>query len=331
MISIIIPTINDDELDTTLKHLLSTTEDYSDIEIIIVNDGGEFPICELQRVKLLNNGKNYGVGYSFDRGVEQAKGDIIVIMGGDVRPKHGWVEKVRNEVSRNPNTIGCATCVGINPTRMDLDDPRNFKRYGADLLFTVSKDDLPEKSPLRKRESYTALFKGKWKHGKESDTPYEIPCLMGAFYFTSKDYYMKIHGWDTQKNNLYTGHKYWSRLEPHLSLKSWLYGGGCTLYPDIEAGHIFARIPRVHRYRHGLRSQEWIWWNALWILETMILDEELRQKLYDFPNPELNLSRAKRLIKSHYGEIEKVRKRNEREFIYDHRIFTYKFNYDFNI
>jgi len=331
MISVLIPTINDTELGDTLKLLRETTEYSSDVEIIIINDGGDIPNCDLQNGKLINNGKNWGVGYSFDRGAKHAKGDIIIIMGSDVRPRHGWHKKVFNTVSNNPGILGCAVSVGLNPKRMNMEDKGCFRRYGADLLFTVSEDDLPEKSALRGKEGgYTALFKGKWKHGKENDSPYEIPCLMGAFYFTSKDYYFKLHGWDTEEGNPWCGHRYWSGLEPHISLKSWLHGGGCMLYPDIEAGHVFARLRRSRRYRHGLRSAEWMWWNSLWTLETMILDADLRKKLYDFPIPELNLGKAKKMIKDHYSEVERIRERNRQEFKYDHTIFTDRFGYEFN-
>lgn len=341
-ISVIIPFKNDEDLIFDVVRNLCEGIDPQKFEVIIVNDGSvhssgkfkpllikEFPY---PNVFVINNKHASGVGASFDRGVEASTGDIIVLMGADVFPRQGWYDKVRNEVLRNPNTLGGATCIGINSNRMNLDDERSFRRYGAELLFTVNKDDLPEYSPLREiRGGYTSLFKAKWMFAQMSREPYHIPCVLGAFYFTSRDYYRKLGGWDTQPGNRFRGHICWGHLEPYISLKSWLMGGGCTLYPDIEAGHVFSRITRKGIFTKGARSAEWQWWNACFINETQILDEGLRQRLYDSVLPELNFNVAKHMIKYNYNEIISVRKRNEGLFVNTPSIFTEKFKYRFRV
>jgi len=213
-----------------------------------------------------------------------------------------------------------------------MDDPKCFRRYGANLLFTVSNDDLPKDSALRlRRGGYTDLFKAKWLMGKQSDEPYEIPCVLGAFYFTSKAYYKKLGGWDTEPNNRHCGHARWGHLEAYISLKSWLVGGGCMLYPNIEAGHVFARVTIYNQWSKGGRSAEWMWWNALFMLETMIFDTELGHKLYTFVQPEFNFNIAKQMIRRNYETVVRIREVNRLKFKYDHTVFTEKFNYDFNI
>jgi len=215
---------------------------------------------------------------------------------------------------------------------MDINDPKCFKRYGADLLFFVTGDDLPLTSALRaRRGGFTDLFKAKWLMGKQKDEPYEIPCLLGAFYWTSKDYYRRLGGWDTMPGNMYCGHRQYGSLEPYISLKSWLMGGGCTLYPDIEAGHVFGRIDARNQFSKGVRSAEWMWWNKLFMLETMIFDQELRIKLYNFVLPELNFGVAKQMIKRNYQGARKVKEENRQKFINTHTIFTDKFDYNFDI
>jgi hypothetical protein len=215
---------------------------------------------------------------------------------------------------------------------MNLDDEKNFRRYGAELLFTVDENDLPTESSLRKRKGgYTSLFKAKWMNGKLSDEPYEIPCILGAFYFTSKDYYNKIHGWDTEAGKRYCGHHQWGSLEPYISLKSWLVGGGCTLYPDIEAGHVFSRIDKQHRFSKGVRSAEWMWWNSLFMAGTMILDDRLRLRLYNYVNPELNLNVARKMIMQHNDTILRIRERNRLKFKNTPEIFETKFGYKIKV
>jgi glycosyltransferase involved in cell wall biosynthesis len=329
MVSIIIPFINEfSEIESVLMNLL-TSCDINDTEIIVVNDGsrehsGKFHPLELSypNVKVINTPAQRGVGFSFDRWVELASGDIIILTASDVFPEIGWYEKVVDYVNQRPESIGCAVCVGSESGR---------KHYGADLLFTVGIDDLPPKSKLRQRRGgYTELFKGRWA-SKKSDEPYEISCLMGAFYFCKKEWYQKIHGFDTTVSNPWQGHRMWGSLEPYLSLKSWLYGGGCYLTPDIEAKHIFGRADKEHRWDKGKRSAEDRWWNALFILETMILDEKLRRKLSLFPNMELNLGVARQRIRENYKTIVDIRERNRAEFKYDHTIFTDKFGYKFDV
>jgi glycosyltransferase involved in cell wall biosynthesis len=338
-LSIIVPFKNEfDEIDGFLRSLQNTIP-AKDAEIIIVNDGsvfgsGKFRPLELSHpnVRVINNPVSFGVGYAFDRGVEQAQGEVLVLAGSDVYPRMGWYDKVMDAIKSNPNTLGCSTCVGLNMERLDLDNPKNFRRYGAELLFTVSEDDLPVYSPLRNMKGeYTSLFHAKWMFSQLSKEPYEIPCVLGAFYFTSKKYYELLGGFDTQPGNRYRGHIQWAHLEPYISLKSWLVGGGCTLYPDIEAGHVFARITKKDRFKKGVRSAEWMWRNALFILETQILDEELRRKLYKFLHYELNLGEAKKMISQHYKEVVDIRYRNSLMFINEPKIFTDKFGYKLRI
>ncbi len=351
MISVCITFKNDfEDIERTVKTLIETAKG-DDYEIVVYNDGSNYGtgkprdlVMDYPHLRVINFGRTYGVGYGFDRAVEHAKGEILVIMGADIFVREGWDEKVANAVQSNPNTLGCAVCIGLNPEKMDMNDPKCFKRYGADLLFFVGADDLPLTSPLRaRRGGYTELFKAKWLMGKKQDEPYEIPCLLGAFYFTSKDYYKRLGGWDTVPGNMYCGHRFWGHLEPYISLKSWLMGGGCTLYPDIEVGHVFARLveksivgrrrPRVRitQLDKGSRGEDWMHWNSLFMLETMIFDEELRQKLYKFMLPELNWSVAKQMIKRNYQGARRVREENRLKLKYDHRIFTERFDYDFDI
>jgi glycosyltransferase involved in cell wall biosynthesis len=326
MVSVVIPFRNDFEIiDKTIDNLLVGNTD--DLEIVVYNDGSFWP-CNKPReysslygnVKVINNSRNYGVGYAIDRAVEKASGDIIVICGSDTFPAVGWGQKVIEAVNSNPETIGCAVCVG--------DKSPYRKYYGADLLVTMDIEDLPKHSKTRvERPNYTNLFKAKWLNGKKQDEPYEIPCLLGAFYFTTKEYYMHIRGFDTKENIRFQGHMVYGHLEPFLSLKSWLVGGGCTLFPDIETSHVFERKERLHRFAKGVRGLDSMFWNVSWILETMVLDENMRKQIYDFLVPELNLNVARKRVKAYQSSILEVRKLNEQLFAHDLAWFMDKFQY----
>jgi glycosyltransferase involved in cell wall biosynthesis len=342
MISVIIPFKNDFSTIEGVLHNVYLGIQQDDLEIILVNDGSkhtntrfrpiepakDFSLRTQRYVKVINNPMGYGVGYSFDRGAEIARGDILVLMGADVFPRSGWDSKVKDAVQSNPNTLGCATCIGLNPDRKNLDDPKNKMRYGADLLFTYGPEDTPKGSGLRDIHNFSNLFRGRWRTDKVSDSPCDIPCLMGAFYFTSREYYRLLAGWDTRSGNHWRGHRAWGHLEPYISLKSWLVGGGCTLYPDIQAGHVFARITdRTKKWDGGVRNESDRYWNQLFMLETMIMDTDLQLKLNNFLKPRKNLGIARKWIKQHYDTIEQVRAANSLLFKNTPEIFTEKFGY----
>lgn len=312
-LSILIPFKNDfGEIEPVVQHVLDTAGS-DDIEIIVYNDGSfygdnkpRFLELNMPHTRVINSAYSYGVGYAFDRLVENAQSENILLMGDDIFAHEGWYTKVLNAINQRPNSIGCAVCVG--------DKPPYRKYYGADLIITMGNDDLPIGSKLRERKGgFTDIFRGRWAD-KKGDEPYEISSLMGACYFTTKSWYQTIGGFDTEIKNRYCGHRVWSHLEAHLSVKSYLCGGNCVLYPDIEATHIFNRLDKRHQSAKGGRSAEWFHWNAQWILETMVLNELTRNMIKDFMHRELNWNVAEQMIKRNKTTVEKYRELNRQRF-----------------
>jgi len=337
-VSVIIPCHNDtDLLSDVIVNLLETADD-SNFEIIVVNDGsisddGKFMrINSFYGAKVLNIPTQRGVGASFDAGVEACSGDIIVLMGSDVFTDKGWLQKVREGVMSCSSRITCTACVGVTPSDRDIHRDSRHVYYGADLLIEMGFEDLPE---ARQEEylharvpktTYTDLFRAKWRPFQESTELYEIPCLLGAFYFTTKEFYQKIHGWDTEAGKRFCGHSLYGHLESMLSLKAWLYGGSCYIDPTIKTGHIFGRINKKTAKSHRALKPSHQFFNALWIAHTMC-DASLRDKLINYLIPELNLNKAKTYIKRNYENVLKVRERNEREFVHDLFWYMDKFGY----
>jgi glycosyltransferase involved in cell wall biosynthesis len=312
---------------------LATTQNNLDYEVVVVNDGSVNPDnthkpFKYPNITIVNNKNQRGVGYCFDRGVEASSGDIIVLMGSDVFVRRKtWLNDVIDAVNNYPNTIGCAVSLGLHGNERDLDKEGINKRYGARLLVTLDKDDFPPDSEkIKKNPAHREIWEAKWINEKLSDEPYEIPCALGAFYFTTKAYYEKIGGWDTSPNNHFQGHMRYGGLEPFISLKSWLYGGGVTLFPNIEAGHVFSRRTRDNKYKIRSGKPSLHWWNRLWITETMVFDERLRKQIMNFCPPELNLNKAKSYIRQNYNTIIAFRERNENIFIHDFKWFCEKFD-----
>jgi len=318
MISVCIPCLNesDENLARVIKNLTEGCE-YDDMEIIVWNDGsvnddGSFrPMSSAsipwENKTVLNSTKRRGVGYGFDRCVEHALGDVIVLMGADTYPQRSWLKHVLNTVKSQ--SVGCGVSVGLQPGSYDINAEGLYERYGARIIYMVGIDDLPKSSPLRKDPYYKDILEAKWQ-SKQSDEPYEIPCVYGAFYWLTKEFYQKMHGWDTVEGEEWKGHKYWGCLEPAISLKAKVYGGRGVLYPDFRVGHIFGRIDDIFKVRSVRTDLKY--WNALWVAHTM-LDDAFRDEVLAFPKQCLNLSQAQGYIKKNWGKVQDARQRNKRE------------------
>ena len=89
LISIIIPVYNEEK---TIKIILDKVLKQNELnkEIIVINDfstDNTKSLIEdefLDKIKLINNDRNYGKGFSVKRGIEAASGDIILIQDGDL-------------------------------------------------------------------------------------------------------------------------------------------------------------------------------------------------------------------------------------------------------
>ena len=326
MISVIIPFRNDFELiNLVIDHLLVGAKK-KPLEVIVVNDGSIYPSnrfrpLELtqEAVRVINVPVSHGVGWCFDRGVEEAKGDVVILMGADVFPPltYDWYSRVEF-LCWKMNTVWCFPSVGVEEGN-DPTIPDGTIRYGAKLLVTVGVDDLPKSSKIRDAiPNYTSIFDGQWNRNNGGiDGTREIQCLMGAFYCTTKSFYQKIGGWDTRADNRFIGHRGWGTLEPYLSLKTWLSGGSVLLDDSFSVSHVFGRVNRSNRFTKGARSGEVMWWNKLFMLETMVHDASMKKKIYDFINPTKNYNTAKGDIKRHKDNVTEVRERNESLFVRD--------------
>ena len=252
-VSVIIAARDEEFLQNTLLSLTNMVVK-SLFEVIIIDDCSSNPVTIdsgfFPNVKVLRNKVQRGVGFCFDRGVSVAKGDIVVLMGSDVIVKDSsWILKVMKYVMDNPDSIGCSVCLSLDPEHLDPNKPANEKkRYGANLLPFLTTEDIPSDSEILKWNSYhIEIFEGQWRKDIPQDNVSEVPCIYGAFYFTTKQWYDAIHGWDFS-------HMRWGGLEPWISIKNWLYGGMCHVVHDLETGHIFEKSERMKPYKKTMEN-----------------------------------------------------------------------------
>jgi glycosyltransferase involved in cell wall biosynthesis len=215
-LSIIMPFLNEkEEPKLTIESILETSDDI-DFEIIVIDDNSDIN-CEIpkyNKIKSIKNKERIGVDGSRQLGVELANSNNIFIIDAHMRFNKGWMSKIIENINNESETIFCTTCVGLGYGNMDL-TKANSKYRGATFVISNCKNEILEP---------------KWKNNFNNGF-YEIPCILGANYGMSKEWFNHIHG--------LSGLKMWGSSELFLSLKTWLAGGKCKIDTDIEIGHKF--------------------------------------------------------------------------------------------
>jgi glycosyltransferase involved in cell wall biosynthesis len=307
-LSIIMPYLDDlDVLQVTMPRLLEGMPKEG-AELIIVDDGS-FTDLYVQdpRVKIIRHQTTKGVGLSFNHGVEMAQSCNIVLMGCDVIPQKGWYKTVVQDLNGGPPTIYCSVSSEFSDEVEPFSSSRT-SRYGANLLYTVTDEDLPDDRKKKDIHPYAKILQTKWNYDSAGGERFmDIQCLLGAFYWMKKEDFQKIHG--------FNGHQRWGSLEPMISIKARAHGMDLVLDKSLEAAHFYDR--EIHR---PVRA-DYIYYNMLFIASTMFSDA-LRDDLLDFllydtagtRRGRLNVNQAIKIIKRNYGLVQAERDYNNRHF-----------------
>ena len=110
MISIVIPNYNGEFL--LKKNLPKVFEALKGLfEVIVVDDGskdGSVVFLKKQKVKLIQNQRNMGFSSTVNKGVKEARGEIIVLLNTDVSPQKNFLDFVLPHF-KDPNifAVGC--------------------------------------------------------------------------------------------------------------------------------------------------------------------------------------------------------------------------------
>jgi len=285
-ITIVMPFLNEEEEPLqTLKSIRNTAPD--DLYEVIAIDDGSIAPPDLQGfpgVKYVKNTKRLGVDGSRQLGVNLAETPFIFIIDAHMRFKNDkWMERLLECMEREPYTAWCTTCVALGYGTMDM-DPNKGKYYGANMLFI----DPNAKKGRPARE----ILEPKWA-SKKNNVEYDIPCILGANYGFSKQWFNYIKG-------LY-GLKMWGTSEPFLSIKTWLAGGKCKIRTDIEIGHKFRKNAP---YRTGVSD---LVYNKIFLCKT-ILPKELGETLIECMPKDINYKKAIKSINGQFEAIESYRK-----------------------
>ena len=297
------------QLNDTLDSILSTSN-HDLYDIVVVSDGSTVPL-NLEKykdlVKHVKTKERGGVGAAFDEGFSAVSTPNVITMGSDIRfLENGYIEKMLDILEDNRKSLVCTTNIGINAERMDIHHPKSIRRHGARVLFFLKAEDLPKNTRLFKPgdprlPNYRNILEAKWI-SKQEGSLYEIPCILGAFYGMSSEWYGHIKG--------YWGHRYWGTLEPYISLKSWFAGGDCKMAVDIEVAHIFKQRPSHVTHVHDLL------YNKLFVSEALF-PPKIARVFIDFLGMNEHINRAKRMVLENRKKLKEVRDYHESIFTRD--------------
>lgn len=335
MVSIIIPYHNEGRefIENTLTMLYDTI-DIKDYEVIIVDDGSDKPL-RIPGPRIIRHLKNLGVGAAFDTGVSAARGEYIFLMGCDILfEANNWASNMVAAVNEHPNSLVCSSVVGywLGEEKKSFEEAR-VKSSQFSVKFWI--DDywgaflrLRNKDPNNPSKGCTiidSLWTRRTMHNDNGDHPnfwgmVEIPCILGAFYGTTKKWYQHLDG--------FWGHKKWGSLEAYISLKSHLFGGRCYVTSDVITGHYF-KADGTHK-----TPIEHVHYNKL-LIAWLLFNDEDREKLlswYSTTDNELKkelLIKANRMIEENKAEILEKREEYRKKTVFPMDKIVKKFKINF--
>jgi len=303
-ITIIMPYLNEgSEPRKTIESIYETAP--SDLfKIIAVDDGSDAPVSldGFDDVESIRNQKRIGVDGCRQLGAEMVETPYLFIIDAHMRFKNDkWLERVVDCLEREPETAWCTTCLGLGYGTMDMNNHKG-KYYAADMLFVD--DNARQDRPARE------VLEPKWASLKGAGE-YEVPCILGANYGFSKEWFDYIRG--------LKGLKMWGTSEPFLSMKTWMAGGKCKIATGIEIGHKFrSNAP----YATGVA---YLVYNKIYLCKT-ILPEDLGEKLISYLPKDANFKNAMKKIEADKDTIEENKKYYKSIFKDSIQDYCQKFN-----
>ena len=142
-VSVIIPAFNSEKTITRcINSVLDQT--YQNFEVIVINDNSsdnsrkKIESIKDQRIKIINNNKNYGAGISRNKGIEISKGSFIAFLDSDDWWMNKKLEKQISFMKDNNLNFSFTSYTAIS---------KNYKKI-IDAPCEVRYEDLLKENPI---------------------------------------------------------------------------------------------------------------------------------------------------------------------------------------
>lgn len=213
-LTIIIPFLNEGrEVYNTVKNLREKAG--KEIDILLINDCSTDRynyqiIAENFDTAYINHSHRKGVAASRDEGIALCQTPYFLLLDAHMRVfQDNWHKTIVNQLEKDARSIVCCQTVPIN-TKGEIIGTSSFGAYidWKDLSVHWNRND-PDKT----------------------QKVVDIPCVLGASYSCSKDYWKYLNGLKGLRSFGYD--------EQLISIKVWMEGGSCKLIKEITFGHLF--------------------------------------------------------------------------------------------
>jgi glycosyltransferase involved in cell wall biosynthesis len=237
----IIPFLNEgDEIEKTLDSIRNTAKD--EVDIIIVNDNSTdgfnyLSMATKYGAKYFRNHERLGVAASRDLGVERCQTPYFILFDGHMRFYGEWHITTIEALRGNSRAVYCFRC-------FDLDANGGMCRASSVGAYVK----------LNQEDGYE-IFSPTWRYQNEPELVVKVPCVLGASYAMSKEYYKRLKG--------LSGLKMYGFDEAYLSMKVFMEGGDNYILSRLEVGHRYRQTPP-----YFIPPPEFVY-NKLFIAETL--------------------------------------------------------------
>jgi glycosyltransferase involved in cell wall biosynthesis len=224
-LTIVIPFLNEyNEVRNTVQSIRHTAG--MSVDIIVVNDHSDSDydyqsdVHEFD-VVYIENECRIGAALSKEKGVQMCQTPYFLILDAHMRfYDHNWATYIISELDKNSRRLLCSKSIPLQKEEEDIvsRQKEGNEPYGAYLYYGA--------------ESYVPSVR--WNNvgaRLTSLSDQQIPCVLGAGYSSSKEYWNYLHGLQ--------GLMHYGCEEAYISIKAWREGGGCYLLPDLYIGHIY--------------------------------------------------------------------------------------------
>lgn len=298
-LTVVIPFLNEgEEIINTVKSIRETAG--SKVEILLINDAS-FDSYDYKRVanmydaKYLNNDSRLGPAQSRDIGIENCETEFFLTVDGHMRfYNNNWWQLIIENLEKNKQAIFCTYC---RPLDVYGNDIKNRPHFGAYIDFLGINGPKFVLSPIWIRKDWYP-----------TETTVKIPCIFGATYTSSKEYWKYLNG--------LSGLKQYGLEEPYISIKAWMEGGGCYLIKNVEIAHLFR-----DEFLVPIDTDYYVY-NRLLITETL-LPSTLKNDVYNVlrQNESFHLRNAMNLLLDNQREIDCLMEYNKKIFKNDFDFF----------
>jgi hypothetical protein len=205
-------------------------------------------------VVVMSDRKGLGPQAMRDKGIWLTPGsDVVIIMDGHMRVQPGMLDAMAEYCARKPTSVVGTRCFH------HYDITWTGKAYNGARFSWIDKG---------KDAGEPQSFAGKWR---KSDAVGQIPCVMGACYGFTREWYI---------NGLRRPWQYgtgWGCDEELISAATWLRGGSVELLP-YAVWHR-ARKPGQVPYKITDMQLLGVWANRLRLLDMLPMSDDERKEL----------------------------------------------------